>query len=74
MLDLKYLREHGEEVKLALQKKKFSCDIDAFLALDSLRRERISRAELARAELKKASDQLAKFSGSMGEPRICAPC
>jgi seryl-tRNA synthetase len=64
MLDLKSLREHGEEVKLALRKKKFSCDIDAFLAVDALRRERISRAELARAELKKASDQLAKSSGA----------
>ncbi|MDR1457125.1 MAG: serine--tRNA ligase [Puniceicoccales bacterium] len=64
MLDLKYLREHGEEVKLALKRKKFSCDIDAFLALDALRRERISRAELARAELKRASDQLAKYAAS----------
>ncbi|MDR2341273.1 MAG: serine--tRNA ligase [Puniceicoccales bacterium] len=64
MLDLKYLREHGAEIKFALQKKKFPCDIDAFLALDSLRRERISRAELARAELKRASDQLAKSNGS----------
>jgi seryl-tRNA synthetase len=63
MLDLKYLREHGEEIKLALGRKKFPCDIDAFLALDALRRERISRAESARAELKKASDQLAKSSG-----------
>jgi seryl-tRNA synthetase len=64
MLDLKYLREHGEEIKLALRKKKFSCDIDEFLAVDSLRREKISRAELARAELKKASDRLAKSLGS----------
>jgi seryl-tRNA synthetase len=64
MLDLKYLREYGEEAKLALQKKKFPCDVDAFLALDALRRERISRAELARAKLKKASDQLAKSPGT----------
>lgn len=58
MLELKYLREHAEEVKAALAKKKFTVDVDAFLAQDALRREQTTAFEQARAGLKSASDQL----------------
>ncbi|MDR0428488.1 MAG: serine--tRNA ligase [Puniceicoccales bacterium] len=51
MLELKYLRTHGEEIKAALAKKKFRCDIDAFLELDRMRREYIGKFEAERATL-----------------------
>jgi seryl-tRNA synthetase len=59
MLELKYLREHVEEVKEALAKKKFAVDLDAFLELDVRRREYLTAFESARAALKSASERLA---------------
>lgn len=50
MLDLKYIREHTEEVKAGIAKKKFNCDIDAFLKIDANRRELVTELEALRAQ------------------------
>jgi seryl-tRNA synthetase len=55
MIDLKLLREQPELVKAGVAKKKFPCDIDAFLELDRQRREMITEAENTRARQKAAN-------------------
>jgi seryl-tRNA synthetase len=72
VLELNYLREHGERVKAALAKKKFAVDVDAFLVLDGQRRERVSVFEKARAALKAASDGLAELDKNSEEFRQLA--
>jgi seryl-tRNA synthetase len=67
MLELKYLREHAEDVKKALARKKFAVDIDAFLVLDAERRERMTAFEVARAEQKSAGEKVASMDRSSGE-------
>ncbi|HKK18603.1 MAG TPA: aminoacyl--tRNA ligase-related protein, partial [Opitutales bacterium] len=59
MIDIKLLREQPEKVKAAIAHKKFACDIDAVLALDSTRRAKITEAESARAEQKAANQAMA---------------
>ncbi|MDR2576889.1 MAG: serine--tRNA ligase [Puniceicoccales bacterium] len=67
MLELKYLREHAQEVKKALAKKKFPVDIDAFLLLDDLRRERMGAFEIARSVQKSAGEELSSIGRSSPE-------
>ncbi|PIY62746.1 MAG: serine--tRNA ligase [Verrucomicrobia bacterium CG_4_10_14_0_8_um_filter_43_34] len=59
MIDVKILRENPEFVRNAIAKKKFSCDLDAFLVLDAKRREQVAEAENARAEQKAFNDKMA---------------
>lgn len=59
MIDIKLLREQPDFVKAAIANKKFSCDIDAVLALDAARRNRITEAEQARAKQKAANQEMA---------------
>jgi len=59
MIDIKLLREEPDLVKAAIARKKFSCDIDAVLALDAARRAKITAAEQARAEQKAANQEMA---------------
>jgi seryl-tRNA synthetase len=44
MIDIKLLREQPEHVRAAIAHKKFTCDIDAVLALDATRRAKITEA------------------------------
>jgi seryl-tRNA synthetase len=67
VLELKYLREHGDEVRAALAKKKFSVDVDEFFRLDDERRSRTAAFESARAALKAASDCLIPMDRSSKE-------
>lgn len=59
MIDIKLLREQPDMVKAAIAHKKFSCDIDAVIALDAARRAKITEAESARAEQKAANQEMA---------------
>lgn len=61
MIDIKTLRENPDFVKKAIARKKFSCDIDAVLALDVARREKITEAETARARQKAVNQEMAKL-------------
>lgn len=61
MLDLRYFREHIDEVRAGLARKKFDCDLDAVLALDTRRRAVVSEAEAKRAAQKAANAEMAKL-------------
>ncbi|MDR2735541.1 MAG: serine--tRNA ligase [Puniceicoccales bacterium] len=61
MLDLKYIRECHEEVKAAVLKKKFRCDVDGFIAIDKRRREMLTEIEDLRAMQNAANDSMAKL-------------
>lgn len=62
MIDVKLLREQPDAVRSAIANKKFTCDIDAVLALDKLRREKITEAEQARAQQKAANQAMAALA------------
>jgi seryl-tRNA synthetase len=59
MIDVKLLREQPDAVRSAIANKKFTCDVDAVLALDKLRREKITEAERVRALQKAANQEMA---------------
>lgn len=61
MIDLRLLREQPEWFKQQIAKKKFTCDIDAFLALDVTRREQVQAVESARAQQKAANSEMAQL-------------
>ncbi len=61
MIDLKLLREQPELVKQGVAKKKFPCDIDAFLELDRQRREIVTEAERTRALQKSANNMMSEL-------------
>jgi seryl-tRNA synthetase len=67
VLELKYLREHGDEVRAAIGKKKFTVDVDEFFRLDGERRSKTAAFETARAALKLASDELASADRSSAD-------
>ncbi|MEN9920165.1 MAG: seryl-tRNA synthetase, seryl-tRNA synthetase [Candidatus Parcubacteria bacterium] len=58
MLDIKFIRENVDIVKMAATKKKITIDIDRLVSVDDSRREIMSRLETKRAEQKKASDAI----------------
>lgn len=70
MIDIKLLREQPDFVKAAIATKKFTCDVDAVLALDAVRRARITEAEMARAEQKAANQEMAALP--KGSPEFIA--
>lgn len=59
MLDIKFIRENLEVVKLAAQKKHIAVDLDRLVSVDDKRRELMSSLEEKRAEQNKASEQIA---------------
>lgn len=59
MIDIKLLREQPDLVKAAIAHKKFSCDIDRVIALDTVRRAKITEAESARSEQKATNQEMA---------------
>lgn len=58
MLDIKFIRENADIVKMAAQKKRMKVDIDRLIKIDDSRREIMQRLEAKRAEQKKASDAI----------------
>ncbi|MDR1907162.1 MAG: serine--tRNA ligase [Puniceicoccales bacterium] len=56
MLDLKFIREHTDEVRTGITQKKFICNLDDFIAVDSERRDLITRSESLRAQQNSASN------------------
>jgi seryl-tRNA synthetase len=61
MIDLKLIREQSDLVKKGVAKKKFPCDIDAFLELDRQRREMVTEAEQTRARQKAANNLMSEL-------------
>lgn len=63
MLDIKYIREHPEEVKRGAQRKGVDIDIDHLLAVDSHRRTILNEVEALRAKKNSASAKIAQLTG-----------
>ncbi|MDR3317259.1 MAG: serine--tRNA ligase [Puniceicoccales bacterium] len=58
MLDLKFIREYTNELKSGIAKKKFTCDMDAFIAIDNERRELLTHIESLKAQQNIAGDSI----------------
>ena len=59
MLDIKFIRENLELVKMGAQKKHMKVDLDALIALDDTRRQLLSSVETKKAEQNKVSREVA---------------
>ena len=71
MVDLKRIREHPEEVKAGLRKKRADPElIDEALKADRRRRELVHQVETLRAAQNKASQEIARLGGAAREERI----
>ena len=55
MLDIKFIRENAELVKMAAKKKKINVDIDRLLLIDDTRREKMTILEAKKAEQNRVS-------------------
>jgi len=62
MLDIKFIRENLDIVKLAATKKKIKVDLDRLMKVDDSRREILSRLETKKAEQNMSSKQIAAES------------
>src|SRR3990167_676583 len=58
MLDIKFIRENADIVKMDATKKKIKVDIDRLLALDDERRLRMTSLETKKAEQNKVSSEI----------------
>jgi seryl-tRNA synthetase len=67
MLDLKFIREHSDEVRAGIAKKKFNCDLDAFFAIDGERRDLITRLESMKSQQNNASDAVKNLDKKSSE-------
>lgn len=65
MLDIKFIRENVDIVKMAAQKKKKTVDLDRLLKVDDERREIMQRLEGKRAEQKRVSDTIPTTSDAI---------
>ncbi|MEZ4104447.1 MAG: serine--tRNA ligase [Candidatus Paceibacterota bacterium] len=63
MLDIKFIRENAEIVKLAAKKKKIEVDIDKLISIDDKRRELMTVIEAKRAEQNRVSGEIAQVGG-----------
>lgn len=59
MLDIKFIRDNLDIVKMAAKKKKIKVDLDRLIAVDDSRREIMSRLETKKAEQNLASRKIA---------------
>lgn len=60
MLDIKYIREHADEVKTAIKNKNISLDLDELLAVDKERLDLLQQVEALRESKNKLNDEIAK--------------
>ena len=70
MLDIKFIRENVDIIKMAAAKKKIKIDIDKLVKVDDSRREIMQRLEGKRAEQKKVSDNIPTTSDVAARQRL----
>lgn len=71
MLDLKFIRENSEIVRIGIRKKHRSETVlDEVLKLDQKRRELIQKTEFIKAQKNKASEKISKLKGLEKEKEI----
>jgi seryl-tRNA synthetase len=70
MLDIKFIKENSDLVKMGAKKKRIKVDIDALLAIDDERRKLLSAVEAKRSEQNQYSEKIAKAAsgGSNADP------
>lgn len=61
MLDLRYIREHADEVREGARKKRIPIELDKLLALDEESRKLTFRADEIRAEINRRSKEIGKL-------------
>ena len=72
MLDIKFIRENAEIVKMAATKKHIDVDIDRLIAVDDSRREVMSKLEEKRAAQNAASKEIGAAAPEEREAKIAA--
>ncbi len=73
MLDIKFIRENLDLVKMAAKKKRITVDLDRLVVVDDARRDLMTKIETKKAEQNRVSDDIAKASdASVREPLIIA--
>lgn len=60
MLDIKFIRENLDIVKMAAKKKHIDVDLDRLMAVDDSRRDMLSQLETKKAEQNRVSDEIAQ--------------
>ncbi len=70
MLDIKFIREHPEQVKDGLAKKGVEFDMDHLLEVDEKRRAKIKEVDDARAKQNAASVEITKRSGGAKDEKL----
>lgn len=71
MLDLRYIREHPDEVRAGVAKKRGDVSlVDAALDADRARREALREVERLRAEQNRASAEIPRLAGEERQRRI----
>lgn len=72
MLDIKFIRENLDIVKLAAKKKKMTVDLDRLVVVDDSRRDIMTRLEARRAEQNKVSDGIPTATDPLEKQRLIA--
>lgn len=67
MLDIKFIREHAEEVRKNCKNRNVKCDIDHLLELDKMRLSQLQYVEELQAEKNKLNELLPKTTGKEKE-------
>ncbi|MDP3980726.1 MAG: hypothetical protein Q8Q33_04865, partial [Chlamydiota bacterium] len=70
MLDIKFIREHKEEVEAAVHNKNMVVDIVRLLELDEQRRNAIRTIDDAKAHQNRISDEIAQMQGGERDNKI----
>ena len=71
MLDIKFIRENSDIVKMAATKKKITIDIDRLVTVDDSRKEIMQRLEARKAEQNKVSEGIPRaFESAVREELI----
>jgi len=70
MLDIKFIRENLDIVKLAAKKKHITIDLDRLVVVDDSRRELMSKMEEKKAEQNKVSGEIAQADAGRREELI----
>jgi len=61
MLDIKYVREHSNEMRKKIEQRGAKVDLDGFLELDTSRRELLKKVESLRYQKNTVSDEIARL-------------
>ena len=69
MLDLKFIRENADLVRLALKNRASSLELDSLIVLDEKRKKVLFELEGLRAEKNKANDEISKILKEKKDPK-----